>query len=568
MPKFDADYIIVGLGAAGCAAAYQLLKAGKSVLGVEAGPDYNCSIPLLSPVYVGSLQTEYYPFYFWQQQSVANGRLTDCIPCSAKCSDRKKKCMCDEDLLKIGCAEVRPASITNQPARVGFTNYTTGRLLNGGAAINGEQYVRGSWEYWNQWASIVRDEIWSGPVIKRTYDKLMSPPAPTSTSKCRSTIPIRTETLGPTDTLVTEAIINTWNSAFPDRKIGILSDYNATTPGETNGGVLQWQLFQNPDGSRTLPSVSLRLSDYKRYSQNLETTVLRILFDEMDDKKAIGVEVLQKGSIKKWFAEHGVIVTCGVFSAPLLQRSGIGPAKLLSCNRIPVRVSNPWVGRNMHNHLIMRMFFNVDPSTPLCTRPARDQYTGGAFLPVIPLPDSSGIDPRIRGYELFGVVLSPTSFLLLLIWLQPQSSGQVRVASEDPLAPVLPDNNYYGSRQDLDAWLVLWDQILKPLVTTFLPSTWQLTSPPPDIFFSPDTKVKADWILSNVDQTHHWTGTNRMASTSEDGVVDTHGRVFGTKSLYVADASVAPIQPDGNTCAPAYVIGTTIARLISQQSKV
>jgi choline dehydrogenase len=38
------------------------------------------------------------------------------------------------------------------------------------------------------------------------------------------------------------------------------------------------------------------------------------------------------------------------------------------------------------------------------------------------------------------------------------------------------------------------------------------------------------------------------------------GEVFGVTDLIVADNSIIPFTVDGNTSAPAYLIGLTIAR--------
>lgn len=51
-----------------------------------------------------------------------------------------------------------------------------------------------------------------------------------------------------------------------------------------------------------------------------------------------------------------------------------------------------------------------------------------------------------------------------------------------------------------------------------------------------------------------------MAPLKKGGVVDSRGHVHGVKDLIVADASVVPFCVDGNTSAPAYLIGYTIAR--------
>jgi choline dehydrogenase len=51
-----------------------------------------------------------------------------------------------------------------------------------------------------------------------------------------------------------------------------------------------------------------------------------------------------------------------------------------------------------------------------------------------------------------------------------------------------------------------------------------------------------------------------MAPLKEDGVVDYRGRVHGVENLIVADDSIVPFTVDGNTSAPAYLIGYTIAQ--------
>ncbi len=51
-----------------------------------------------------------------------------------------------------------------------------------------------------------------------------------------------------------------------------------------------------------------------------------------------------------------------------------------------------------------------------------------------------------------------------------------------------------------------------------------------------------------------------MAPLHRGGVVDRIGRVHGVKDLIVADDSLVPFTVDGNTTAPAYLIGYTITR--------
>jgi choline dehydrogenase len=67
-----------------------------------------------------------------------------------------------------------------------------------------------------------------------------------------------------------------------------------------------------------------------------------------------------------------------------------------------------------------------------------------------------------------------------------------------------------------------------------------------------------DWARDHYTPSHHWYGTNRMGTSVSDSVVDSSGRVFGVTGLRVADASILPVKPDGNTQMPAYLVGATI----------
>jgi hypothetical protein len=52
-----------------------------------------------------------------------------------------------------------------------------------------------------------------------------------------------------------------------------------------------------------------------------------------------------------------------------------------------------------------------------------------------------------------------------------------------------------------------------------------------------------DWIFANYIPSHHWYGTCRMGTDPSKGAVtDSSGRVYGTRKLRVADASIYPIK--------------------------
>ncbi|MGB6016582.1 MAG: GMC family oxidoreductase [Nodosilinea sp.] len=66
--------------------------------------------------------------------------------------------------------------------------------------------------------------------------------------------------------------------------------------------------------------------------------------------------------------------------------------------------------------------------------------------------------------------------------------------------------------------------------------------------------------LDNMTDAAHQMGTTRMAHRPEEGVVDTHCRVFGTENLYVASSAVFPTGP---SYSPTFTI-LALARRLGQ----
>jgi choline dehydrogenase len=98
---------------------------------------------------------------------------------------------------------------------------------------------------------------------------------------------------------------------------------------------------------------------------------------------------------------------------------------------------------------------------------------------------------------------------------------------------------------------------------------YQVVFPDESIFKIPDETVKrarlAAFIRATYSNYSHFGGQCRMATRIEDGVVDDKLKVFGTKNLMVADLSIAPILPDGNTSNAAQMIGLNAVRFIQNE---
>ena len=64
---------------------------------------------------------------------------------------------------------------------------------------------------------------------------------------------------------------------------------------------------------------------------------------------------------------------------------------------------------------------------------------------------------------------------------------------------------------------------------------------------------------------NHLAGTSRLASSIGEGVVDLRLRVHGVSGLRIADASVMPFPPSGNTHATCMMIGERAAAFMLEE---
>lgn len=519
----QADYIVVGMGAAGAGVAKILSDDNAiSVIGIEAGANHDEDEQITNATYAPTLEEDYFPQYFYQM-----------------------------------------AQIVQEHVPEGEFNYTTGRLFGGGSSINGMQYVQGSIPLYEQWEALLGSS-WSVNSIHNTFKKLEKYNGYTPTSDDRGysgAVNIRQAPLNPTNMAFKFVDAVSQATSLP-----VILDYNA--PATPIGPFLQWQLFQNPDGTRASSSTAylkdiLSAKNEGRGKRNLQvlekTTVLRVLFK---GKKAVGVEYLRNGVYGKAFAKKKVILAAGVYSPWILQLSGIGPKEVLEKAGVQVIYDNPNVGQNLINHFISVAVFTANPDDQgLPENDLSALYTGGAFLP----DPTEPVSPLRRGVQLIGMSAGPGNFMICSLALQPKSKGNVLIQSGDPFQIPLVDDRAFTDPADLLTYKNIYKVYIKNIAEQLNSIDSQYTLVVPSLDVIDDDEALEEFIVDTIEHTHHWAGTCRMAPRSEGGVVDNHGRVYGTKNLIVADVSIAPIIPDGNTGACAFMIGRKIAKELQRK---
>ncbi|WP_158219866.1 GMC family oxidoreductase [Ideonella sp. A 288] len=292
-------------------------------------------------------------------------------------------------------------------------------------------------------------------------------------------------------------------------------------------------------------------------------------------------------SVKTARARCEVILCAGAYHSPaLLERSGIGQAAVCQALGVALRHELPAVGEHMLDHMRTCVSYKVRNALTIndiihklsAKLRAGAQYfaTGKGWLATATMnaqvamrafPDSPRADLKLqlnaiandfsqRGQSNYPI---PTySGISLLNWpIYARSVGRSHATSLDPWRQ--PDilTNFLSAPYDqaiavagLRAARKLAEQpALKPFII-------QETFPGVDLRSDDELLAYAHGTGLTV---YHPVGTCRMGLDAASSVVDAQLRVHGLQGLRVADASVMPTMPSSNTNAPSIMIGERVA---------
>ena len=149
--------------------------------------------------------------------------------------------------------------------------------------------------------------------------------------------------------------------------------------------------------------------------------------------------------------------------------------------------------------------------------------------------------------------------------LRPESRGEVRLASADPLDEPVIKANYLSVPSDVDA-LVEGVKVARRIFDTerFRPILGEEFETSRDA--QSDEEIE-DFVRQNAETIYHPVGTCRMGH-DDMAVVDARLRVRGLQSLRVVDASVMPTLIGGNTNAPTIMIAEKASDMILEDNDV
>ncbi len=521
------DHIIVGCGSAGSVIAHHLVKAGKKVCVLEAGPaDRN----LFIHVPVGFVKTLHNPKLTYQYHTEGTewtGKRDVFIP--------------------------------------------QGKTLGGSSSVNGMVFVRGQAQDYDHWAQMgnrgwgYRDVL---PYLKRIENR--QAPHDGAYRSTSGAIPV-------TDPDWRHPLCNAFIAGAVENGIPLNPDYN---------GAEQWGTGYYQRAIQR----QIRRSAYRSYLHPLrkapnltlltDTMVEKVLFE---GKRATGVRYRGADGTRHDITAGEVILCSGGLNTPkLLQLSGVGPADLLRGHGIEVIHDLPGVGENLSDHYSPRIVARARN-----TRSINNQVKGLRLLGEVTrwaagAPSVLGLSaavcyafgksrPELESPD-FTLIFTPASYkgghlgvlddyagMTCGAWqMRPESTGYVRIRSnriED--APIIQPN-YLSTDNDRKTLLHALRTARKVLGSEALSQYYDAEILPGKDVQSDDELL--DFARQYGNSTYHMAGACRMGPRdAQNTVVDDQLRVHGLTGLRIADSSVLPAMTSANTYVSALLVGEKAA---------
>ncbi len=334
-----------------------------------------------------------------------------------------------------------------------------------------------------------------------------------------------------------------------------------------------------------------------------DTQVKELLFE---GTRCVGVKAQVDGREQE-FRGREVVLSCGAIHSPAhLLRAGIGPVGHLKEMGIPVVMGLEGVGQRLMDHPSIALSSFIRPGARM------NEHTRRHIQ--VALRYSSGLSGVPSG-DMFVAVLSKSAWhavgaqiasLLTFVNKTYSETGQVKLASRDPLMEPIVEFNLLSDRRDLDRLISGFRKMaalqmsapLRAVTDKPFPASYSdrvrkigvvnaknriLTAIAAALMDGPaalrrymiDTFVVEgftfDEVMSDDEALEafvrkaaigvwHASCSCRMGRPDDPmAVVDTQGRVMGAQGLRVVDASIFPVVPCANTNFPTLMAAEKIA---------
>lgn len=483
-----------------------------------------------------------------------------------------------------------------------------GKGLGGSSCTNVMLYTRGAAQDYDAWADACGDDSWASPAMLEYFKKAETCSSTTVNAAYHgfqgpcgvSDVPYQNE--------MSAAFLKAAAEEHP-AKWGSNPDFNDWSRPQRGFG--RYHVSQR-DGVRvTAASAYLNKDVLNRPNLDVLTgcAASKVRFDS--DLRATGVDLtFASGKTEatiKTTPKSGEVISCsGALGSPqLLKLSGIGPVEELKAHGIDCVASRPGVGAGLQDHPACLVSYSATPqakgkshssklripgTTMTSPKAALDWLLRGRGPLTSPGCDHGGFvtsshaaptDPADIQFRFLATKTitpdgmstiatnykteanHPDGFTIQTIAARPKSrAGNVKLASTDPWhKPKISGDTYLADDRDVD---VLVDALKKGREIAAMPAlaSYRGYEEYPGSAVQSDEQL-AKYVRETVHSANALVGTCRLGKPDDDtAVVDKNLNVLGVKGFRVADSSVMPTIPGGQTASSTIAIAEKAADMI------
>lgn len=312
----------------------------------------------------------------------------------------------------------------------------------------------------------------------------------------------------------------------------------------------------------------------------------------LEGGRVVGVCARVDGREGNFKARREVILCGGAFNSPqLLELSGIGRRDVLAAAGVPLQHELAMVGENLSEHVYSPNCYRVKPGfswNGRLTHPVGQvglgmrwmfqhdgplttgTITAQTFASTTPGSDKADVKIQIQqvssGSNRGKGKMELDRFDAVTIasfQIRPRSRGSCHIVSSDPAADPLMISNHFTHPDDVDACLKALAMSRRIAATAPLSGIIESEERPGPRAASDEAMI--DYLRATGATAYHPVGTCRIGDDPTQSVVDTRLRVHGVPGLRVADASVMPSIAATNTNAIAIAIGERAAAMALEE---
>ena len=455
-----------------------------------------------------------------------------------------------------------------------------GWVVGGSSTVNGMQWVHGTPHLFDEWA-MDGCPGWSYQDLAPWFRKIESYANGDPELRGQNG-PVTVTEYRPEDPLADAFLDALAQSGVGER----VNDYN------TRGWGGSYMQYNTRRGVRCNTRMAYLDDAVHRPNLTLITGALaqRILLDR---NRATGIRAISGGKTLNFSARREVILCGGTFnSSQLLELSGIGQREVLNQVGVPLVHELPMVGENLSEHVYSPLVYRTRPGVswnPVLGSAAGQLREGVRWLfkrdgklvtnsiSAHAFVSSQGqherADLKLQVQQVSAQnnrsqgrmkIEAFDAMTLASFQICPFSRGSSHIRSSNAAADPCMVSNHFSDARDIQACLSGLT-LSRRMASASAMAPWIEEEVRPGPQASND-EAMIDYLRATGATAYHPVGTCRMGDDPSQSVVDTHLKVHGLHGLRVADGSVMPTIASTNTNAICVVIGERVADFILQEN--